>query len=154
MLYCIWSGANAMTLFTVVIYKLLYNMLDCLFLAGLPSIVYIEWSTRKLLHSGRLQPDPQTLECAGRACQEQKLQTFTNYTCKKSYDIEPWLERLVLGKRSSVFDLLTTRLKKSFMALAPDFRWRCVEPPLSRLRLSPEQDFIKLFFWWICDLKE
>jgi len=33
----------------------------------------LEWSTWKVFHSGRLQPYPQTLDWARKACQRQTL---------------------------------------------------------------------------------
>ncbi len=43
-----------------------------------------------MLHSGRLRPDPQTLDLAGKACQGQiLLQKFVIYDRKKFYKIGP-----------------------------------------------------------------
>jgi hypothetical protein len=38
----------------------------------------LEWSTRKVLHLGKLRPYSQTLDKAGKACQEQTPQPIVN----------------------------------------------------------------------------
>ncbi len=54
-----------------------------------------EWSTFKILHSGRLQSYPPTLNYSGKACKGQTLLLwkFVNYGQKKFYNIDTWTDR-------------------------------------------------------------
>ncbi len=87
-------GLNVIKLFTIAIYEYsLSARVECLSLAGLSKQVKslrtrpeptLEWSTRKSIDLGKLQPYPKAFDYAGEAGQEKHsslLQIFVNYDC-------------------------------------------------------------------------
>ncbi len=71
----------------------------------------LDRSTRKVLHSGRLQPYSQTLDQAGKACKDKHssiVRPITNYGRKKFDNIGPcfWVKQRVTVLLSSLMQLI------------------------------------------------